>query len=268
MVSVVGFVLHDVGEAFFLFHDVHPREQTRFNTLAENDVQLVDIAVNRCPHGDDLLITTSENDSGRRHLLVGGDLFTKGDINRVDDGRVFKFGVHHITVCVKVVAVHVRVLVAVQCRARMEAVRCFPLVRHFVLVGVLKPWRSEVTFSKDLGNLVFLQVVHAVFVPISVAVRCICGVQDVTSVGRHRGIGITEFKTVGHAIAIGIPVRWTVQETISIHVHQEPVSLNSKEGSNVGNRVKQRLVAVFSKSGVKCNGFIGYLNDVVNQIHV
>ena len=195
--------------------------------MAEHDVELVDVAVHGGSHGDDLLITTSKCDSGRSDLLVYRDLLTQGDVDGVDDGGVFQITVHHVTVCVEVVAVHVRVLVSVQGRPWVKAVGRFPLVGHFVLVGVFKPGRREVALAEDLGHLVFLEVVHAVLVPVPVAVRGIGWIENVGCVGCHGSIGIAELKTVGHAVSVGVPVGWPVEQAVAVHVHQEPTAVNA-----------------------------------------
>ena len=185
MVSVVGLVFHDVGESLFFLDDVHPAEQARFDALSDHHVEGVDVAVHRCTHRHDLLVSTGEGDSSGRHLLVFRDLLAENNVNRVDDSGVFEVAVHDVPVVVEIVAVHVRVLISVCCRAWMQSIGCFPLVRHFVLVGVFQPGRRKVAFTENLRHLILLEIVHPVLVPITVAVGGVGRVQHVSRVGGH-----------------------------------------------------------------------------------
>ena len=195
-------------------------------------------------------------------------MLTEYNINGVNDSSVFQVTVHHITVGVKVVAVHVRILVSVESGTWVKAVGGFPLVRHFILVGVFEPRRGEVAFTKDLSNLVFFEVVHTVFVPISVAIRGVGWVEHIGGTWCHGCVRVTEFETIGHTVTVRVPIRWAVEKTVPVHVHEEPVSLNAKEWTNVRQRVKEWLIAVLTQSGVKTDGDVGNLNDVVDEVLV
>ena len=150
----------------------------------------------------------------------------------------------------------------------MKTVGSLPLVRHFVLVGVCQPRRCEVALSEDLCDLVLFEVVHAVFVPIPVAVGGVGGVEHVGSVGRHGGIRITVLEPVGHAVAVRVPVRWAVQEPIAVHVHHEPTALHAVEGPSACFGLEERFVAGFTHAGVEGNGCVGHLYDVIDEVHV
>ena len=268
MISIIGLVFHDVGESLLFLHNVHPSEQTRINALPDDDIEFVDVPVNGSTHRNDLLVSSSENDSGGCDLLVLGNLLTEHDVHGVNDGGVFEFAVHHMTVAVQVVPVHVRVLITVCSRAWVKAVGSLPLVRHLVLVGVCQPRRSEVALAEDLCDLIFFEVVHAVFVPIPVAVGSVCWIEHVGSVGRHGGIRITVLETVGHAVAVRVPVGRAVEKPVAVHVHHEPAALHAVERSGACFRLEKRFVAGFTHAGVEGNGCVGHLNDVIDEVHV
>ena len=164
----------------------------------------------------------------------------------MDGGCVFQLAVHDITVCIEVVSIHIWVLVSVESRARVETVGCFPLVGHFILVGVFQPRRGEVSFAEQLSNLVLFEVVHSILIPVAIAVRSVGRIEHIGCTGRHGCIGVAEFEAVWHTVAVRIPVRGAVEKTVAIHVHHEPISLNAKERTDVRKRVEQRLVAILA----------------------
>ena len=201
-------------------------------------------------------------------MLVRFHLFTKFNVKGVHDSRVLEGIVHDVTVAIEVPSIVIRVLISVLSRPRVKSVGGFPLVGHVISVGVFQPRGSKVAFTEELGDLVLLQVVHAVFVPITVTVGGVCRIEHIGSVWSHGWNGIAVLESIRHAVAVRVPIRGSVEQAVVVHVHHEPTAFNPKEGPNPRNRVEQVFVALLAHPHVRGNGGVGNLDDVVDQVLV
>ena len=136
-------------------------------------MNFIDISGDWSDHRDGLLVTTSEGDLSSSDCRVGINPLVFFHIDANHDSCVLQSIVAYSAITVCVPTVMVRVEVAVGTVARVEAICCFPAVGHAVQIGVESPWRCEIGWSEDVGHLVLFVVVHAIFVPIAVAIRSV-----------------------------------------------------------------------------------------------
>ena len=113
LISVVGLVFHYVRESLFNLNDGDPFEQARVNGLSDRDVNVVNIASNRCQKWNDLLVASSECNTRTGHRLIGLHLLVQDNIDAVHNGSCFQIAKHDSTVTIKVPTVPVGVEVSV-----------------------------------------------------------------------------------------------------------------------------------------------------------
>ena len=187
-------------------------------------MDFIDIAGNWCHHRDCLLVTASKGDLSTSNSRVCVNPLVLCNVNANDNCCVFEGVVANGSIAICIPSVMVWVEIPVSTISWMESVRGFPTIGHTIKVGIHAPRRCEVGWAKDIGDLVLFIIVHTIFIPITIAVRGVRGVQCFKRVivGLIKGVRVAKFETVWHSISVCIPIRGTVQKAVTIHVHHEP----------------------------------------------
>ena len=123
--------------------------------------------------------------------------------------------------------------------------------------------------------MIFFEVVQTVFIPVAIPIRSVGGVecigrrQDVALiVPCHTRVGIAIFESIRHSVAVRIPIRGAVEQSITVHVHHEPTSVDTKEGPGAFIGLDFWFVTVFTHALEEVECAIGHFDDVVDEVHV
>ena len=95
----------------------------------------------------------------------------------------------------------------------MDSTVVFPTIRHAIEVCVSDERAGEIDWPPSIGDLILLDIVQAILIAVAVSI---------SRVGRVEESVVAIFESVGHSVAIGIPVSWAIEATVAIHVLIEP----------------------------------------------